>query len=168
MLYPPPLRSIITKRNPANGIEVLYKVQFIGWATEKHSQVISIFYTPLRSTITSRKINGSSRPAKVLIYKQHYQWNIMYKVSQVSHVCYIRLLGGKLFRILILHPLPTQPHRIPSVTFRKIIGSSRPNNMHIYKWRWSIVQSFKSIQEASKCWQDFVRQMDGKKVQKRP
>ena len=75
----------------------------------------------------------------------------LYKVSQVSHVCYIRLLGGKLFRILILHPLPTQPHRIPSVTFRKIIGSSRPNNMHIYKWRWSIVQSFKSIQEASKC-----------------
>jgi hypothetical protein len=28
---------------------------------------------------------------------------------------------------------------------RKIIGSSSSNNMHIYYWLWSIVQSFKSL-----------------------
>ena len=35
-----------------------------------------------------------------------------------------------------------------TTTWRKIIGSSCPENIHIYKWQWSFVQSFKAIWKA--------------------
>ena len=62
----------------------------------------------------------------------------LYKVSRLSDSSCRRRSVHKLYYTL-------HPSWIP-ITSRKIIGSSCPDNMHIYKWQWSIVQSFKA------CW----------------
>ena len=48
---------------------------------------------------------------------------------------------GEVFTSYITHSTPIGS----TTTWRKIIGSSCPENIHIYKWQWSFVQSFKAI-----------------------
>ena len=79
--------------------------------------------TPVGSTITWRKIIGS---------------------SILSWICLcLNMLVYSFLSILNVFTPSTPVESI--ITWRKIFGSSCPDNMHIYKWQWNMPLSFKSI-----------------------
>jgi hypothetical protein len=134
-LLDPPVLTICTS---TNHIEALYKVSSLYDQPSQRRSEHKLFQTLHPSWIHHNSWNYwillSWQYAHLLIILKHCT---KFQVSMISH------LRGE---VSTSYFKPSTP--LGSTITHEIIGSSFPDNMHIYLSYWNIVQSFKSLWSA--------------------